>query len=168
MLFLSSIRPPQPKQLKEKCNRSLWHDAITNKELISLDVDVFAPCAMENAITRDNVDQIKAKLIVEGANGPTTAMADEILNERGITTIPDVLANAGGVTVSYLEWVQSSQSYFWGEDRIRASLKKTLLNAYSDVNAAREKYGLKDLRTAAMAVSVKRVAKALELRGVFP
>ena len=143
-------------------------DALTNKELMSLDVDVFAPCAMENAITLENVDQIQADLIVEGANGPTTALADEVLIERGITTIPDILANAGGVTVSYLEWVQGTQSYFWDEERIRKALTQALLDAFSNVYKFQKKLDLPDLRTSAMALAVKRVARALELRGVFP
>lgn len=143
-------------------------DPISNKELVTLDVDVFAPCAMENAITLDNVDHIQADLIVEGANGPTTALADEVLIERGITTIPDILANAGGVTVSYLEWVQGTQSYFWDEDRIREALNKVLISAFSNVNEFKKKLDLPDLRTSAMALAVKRVASAIELRGIFP
>lgn len=143
-------------------------DALTNKELLSLDVDVFSPCAMENAITLDNVDDIQADLIVEGANGPTTALADEILIERGITTIPDILANAGGVTVSYLEWVQGTQSYFWDEERVRKALTQALLGAFSEVYKFKKKLDLPDLRTSAMALAVKKVARALELRGVFP
>lgn len=143
-------------------------DPISNEELMSLDVDVFAPCAMENAITLENVDQIQADLIVEGANGPTTALADEVLIERGITTIPDILANAGGVTVSYLEWVQGTQSYFWDEERIRKALNEALLSAFSNVNEFKKKLDLPDLRTSAMALAVKRVASALELRGIFP
>lgn len=143
-------------------------DSITNKELIALDVDVFSPCAMENAITSDNVDDINSNLIVEGANAPTTSVADKILVERDILVIPDILANAGGVTVSYLEWVQGIQNYFWDEDRIRESLKKVLVNSFSDVINVKKKYELPDFRTAAMALAVDRVSNAIKLRGIFP
>jgi glutamate dehydrogenase (NAD(P)+) len=143
-------------------------DKISNKELLTLEVDVFSPCAMENAITLDNVHQINAKLIVEGANAPTTALADEILIDRGITVVPDILANAGGVLVSYFEWVQSLQSFFWDEDQVRIALKKTLLGSFTDVIKVKQKYKLPDLRNAAMVLAVNRVARALQLRGVFP
>ncbi|MCY3412381.1 MAG: Glu/Leu/Phe/Val dehydrogenase [Candidatus Heimdallarchaeota archaeon] len=143
-------------------------DSISNEEIFKLDTDIFAPCAMENAITLDNVDNLNVDLIVEGANGPTTALADEILIERGITTVPDILANAGGVTVSYFEWIQGTQSYFWDERRIQEALSDALLTAFSSVNEMKDRHSLPDLRTAAMALAVKRVSKALELRGVFP
>ena len=141
---------------------------ITNMELFTLDVDVLAPCALENQINSNNADKVKAKLIVEGANGPTTPVADEILNSNGILVIPDILANAGGVIVSYFEWVQGLQSYFWNEERINAALEDILVKSYTEVNRIKTKYNLKELRTAAMVLAVKRVASAIELRGIFP
>ena len=137
-------------------------------DIFKLDVDVLAPCAMQNQITHHNAEKITARLIVEGANGPTTPQADEILKEKNIVVAPDILTNAGGVTVSYFEWVQSLQSFFWKEDQVNNALKDVLVNASKEVFNTSEKYGIRDLRTAAMALSVKRVAKAIELRGIFP
>ena len=133
-----------------------------------MDVDVLAPCAMQNQITHTNADKITAQLVVEGANGPTTPLADEILKEKNIIVAPDILTNAGGVTVSYFEWVQGLQSFFWKEEQINNALKDILVNSYKEVFETSEKYGIRDLRTAAMALSVKRVARAIELRGIFP
>ncbi len=138
------------------------------KDVFELDVDVLAPCAMQNQITHINADKITAKLVVEGANSPTTPLADDILKEKNIIVAPDILTNAGGVTVSYFEWVQGLQSFFWKEDQVNSALKDILVNSYKEVFATSEQYGIRDLRTAAMALSVKRVAKAIELRGIFP
>ncbi|MHA2245737.1 MAG: Glu/Leu/Phe/Val family dehydrogenase [Candidatus Hodarchaeales archaeon] len=143
-------------------------EIITNKELFTLDVDILAPCATQNQITRENADKIKAKLIVEGANGPTTPLADSILNEKGIVILPDILANAGGVTVSYFEWVQGLQYFFWDENQVNEALKKILVGAFAEVNQMKEKYNTRDFRTAAMALAVHRVARAIQLRGIFP
>jgi glutamate dehydrogenase (NAD(P)+) len=143
-------------------------EPITNKELLTVDIDVLAPCALQNQITGENADNIKAKLIVEGANGPTTPIADSILNERGTVIIPDILANAGGVTVSYFEWVQGLQHFFWNEKQVNEALQKILVGAFAEVNQMKEKYNTKDFRTAAMALAVHRVARAIQLRGIFP
>ena len=143
-------------------------ETITNKELLTLDVDILAPCATQNQITLENADKIEAKLIVVGANGPTTPLADSILNERGAAIIPDILANAGGVTVSYFEWVQGLQYFSWDENQVNEALKKILIRAFAEVNQMKEKYNTQDLRTAAMALAVHRVAKAIQLRGIFP
>lgn len=143
-------------------------EIITNKELFTLDVDILAPCATQNQITRENADKIEAKLIVEGANGPTTPLADSILNEKGTVILPDILANAGGVTVSYFEWVQGLQYFFWDENQVNAALKKILVGAFADINQMKEKYNTQDFRTAAMALAVHRVARAIQLRGIFP
>lgn len=143
-------------------------EIITNKELLTLDVDILAPCAIQNQITRENADKIEARLIVEGANGPTTPLADSILNEKGIVILPDILANAGGVTVSYFEWVQGLQSFFWDENQVNKALQKILVKAFAEVNQMKEKYNTQDFRTAAMALAVHRVAKAIQLRGIFP
>jgi len=143
-------------------------EPITNKELLTLNVDILAPCAIQNQITAENADKIEAKLIIEGANGPTTPIADSILNERDIVIIPDILANSGGVTVSYFEWVQSLQHFFWNEDQVNEALRKILVRAFAEVNQMKEKYNTKDFRTAAMALAVQRVARAIQLRGIFP
>ncbi|UCG02742.1 MAG: Glu/Leu/Phe/Val dehydrogenase [Candidatus Heimdallarchaeota archaeon] len=143
-------------------------EIISNKELFTLDVDILAPCATQNQITRENADKIEAKLIVEGANGPTTPLADSILNEKGIVILPDILANAGGVTVSYFEWVQGLQYFFWDENQVNEALKKILVGAFAEVNQMKEKYNTRDFRTAAMALAVHRVARAIQLRGIFP
>jgi glutamate dehydrogenase (NAD(P)+) len=138
-----------------------------NKQLISLNVDVLIPAAMENQITPENAGDVEAKVIVEGANGPTTPKADEILIDRGIPVVPDILANAGGVMVSYFEWVQSLQSYLWSEKEVNERLRDLMLKAYDDVLAIQQKEKV-DLRTAAYILAVKRIAKAIELRGLFP
>ncbi|MFX0107735.1 MAG: Glu/Leu/Phe/Val dehydrogenase, partial [Candidatus Hodarchaeota archaeon] len=143
-------------------------DDLTNEELLELDVDVLAPCAIGEAINKDNADSIGASMIVEGANGPTTVHADDILQERKITVIPDILANAGGVTVSYLEWVQGLQYFFWDENQVNERLREVLIRAYCEVDKTAEKYNLKSLRKAALALAIRRVARAIELRGIFP
>jgi len=140
---------------------------ISNRELLQLECDVLIPAATENQITKDIAPGIKAKFILEGANGPTTTEADKILDEKGITIIPDILANAGGVTVSYFEWVQDLHSYFWDLSRIRDELKKILLRAFDQVYQLAEKEKI-NMRTAAYMVAVSRLAKAVELRGIFP
>lgn len=143
-------------------------DTITSKELFKLDVDVLAPCALGEVITSENADDIKAPMIVEGANGPTTPAADEVLLERKTLVLPDILANAGGVTVSYFEWVQDLQYFFWNEKQINQALKDILVKAYTEVNAVETKYHIRNLRLSALALAVERVAKAIQLRGIFP
>jgi len=142
-------------------------DRISNKELLELDVDVLIPAALENQITTDNADNIKADIIVEGANGPVTKHADEILNERGVIIVPDILANSGGVIVSYFEWVQGIQSFFWDLDEVNRNLEKVMLKSFSEVweLGKREKTSLRD---AAFMLALKKIAKAIELRGIFP
>lgn len=141
--------------------------AAANARLLTLPVDILAPCAMENQITAANADGVQAKIIVEGANGPTTPEADEILARAGITVVPDILANAGGVTVSYFEWVQDLQANFWDEEDVNRSLDRLMLRSFQDVHdvAAREKC---DLRMAAQILAVSRVSRAAALRGIYP
>jgi glutamate dehydrogenase (NAD(P)+) len=143
-------------------------DVITNEDLFELDVDVLAPCAVGEVINQENADSIAAEIIIEGANGPTTSRADEILQEKQILVVPDILANAGGVTVSYLEWVQGLQYFFWDETQVNDRLQKVLIRSYHEVNRTAEKLNLKNLRMAALALAVQRVSRAIELRGIFP
>lgn len=139
---------------------------ISNEELLELDVTVLVPAAMENQITADNADKIKAKLIVEGANGPTVAAADTILNKKGVMVVPDILANAGGVTVSYFEWVQNRLGYFWTEERVYRRADRVMKTAFESVYAASLKYKV-SLRIAAYVVSIAKVAEVEKLRGKF-
>jgi glutamate dehydrogenase (NAD(P)+) len=142
-------------------------EAISNAELLALDCDVLAPCALENQITRDNAAAIKAFLIVEGANGPTTPDADDILTGKGIEIIPDILANAGGVTVSYFEWVQGLQSFFWDVEEVNRQLRRVLIKAFDDVLRTRSQLNV-DMRTAAQITAIRRVSDAAITRGIYP
>jgi glutamate dehydrogenase (NAD(P)+) len=142
-------------------------DNLTNAELLGLPCDVLIPAALEGQITQQNAANIKAKVIVEGANGPTSPFADDILYDKGIFVVPDILANAGGVTVSYFEWVQNVQKLFWSEETINSQLREIMTRAFHEVQAisAREKV---NLRTAAYMLAIERVAEAKRLRGIFP
>jgi glutamate dehydrogenase (NAD(P)+) len=142
-------------------------EPITNDELLLLDCDVLAPCALEQVITEDNADRIKASVICEGANGPTTLEADRILAERGILVLPDVLANAGGVVVSYFEWVQGLQEYFWKESEVNAKLNDIVTRAFSETWSVHEGKSV-PMREAAYALAVGRVAEATVIRGLYP
>lgn len=139
---------------------------ISNQELLTLDVDVLVPAAMEDQITAENASQIKAKLIVEGANGPTSWNADDILNDKGIMVVPDILANAGGVTVSYFEWVQNRLGYYWTEERVNRRADRTMKQAFDAVYAASQEYKV-NMRIAAYIVAIKKVAETQKLRGIF-
>jgi glutamate dehydrogenase (NAD(P)+) len=140
---------------------------VTPKELLELPVDVLVPAAIENQITEENAGRIQARLVVEGANGPTTPRADRILGERGVMVMPDILANAGGVIVSYFEWVQDLQSFFWHETEVNSRMEQMLLRAYNSVVETAETRKL-DMRMAAYAIGVQRVADATMLRGIYP
>ncbi|MBT5874873.1 MAG: response regulator [Candidatus Latescibacteria bacterium] len=142
-------------------------DTVTNEELLEIECDVLAPCALQNQITGENADRINCKILAEGANGPTTLEADEVLNGKGVFVLPDVLGNAGGVTVSYFEWVQDTQNYMWTLKEINERLHAILLDAFerSIKRATSEGY---DLRTAALIEGIQRVTQAKLLRGVFP
>lgn len=141
-------------------------EKITNEELLTLDVDVLVPAALQDQITMHNAHDIKAKLIVEGANGPTSANADEILNSKGILIVPDILANAGGVTVSYFEWVQNRLGYFWTEERVNRRADRTMKEAFETVYQAAQKYNT-TMRIAAYIVAIEKVANTQKLRGGF-
>jgi glutamate dehydrogenase (NAD(P)+) len=142
-------------------------ESITNEELLLIDCDVLAPCALEQVITSANADKIKASIIVEGANGPTTPTADEILEDRGVLVLPDVLANAGGVVVSYFEWVQGLQEYFWKEDEVNLRLNDITSRAFHETWATYEGRST-TMRMAAYGLAVQRVAEATLTRGLYP
>ena len=142
-------------------------DAITNAELIEIDCDVLTPCALEQVITGENASRVQAKMVCEGANGPTTPAADEILEDRGILVLPDVLANAGGVVVSYFEWVQGLQEYFWKEYEVNAKLNDIVVRAFEETWSTREQYAT-SMRVAAYGLAVQRVAEATTIRGLYP
>lgn len=142
-------------------------EGITNEELLELDCDILIPAAMENQITELNANKVKCRMLVEGANGPTTPEADDILFDRGIIVIPDILANAGGVTVSYFEWVQNVQELLWSEREVSKRLERILTRAFGEVVEISEQKGV-NMRTGAYVLGVGRVAKAMELRGIYP
>lgn len=142
-------------------------DDISVEEIITVDCDILIPAALENTLTDDNADSIKATLIAEGANGPTTPEADEILFDRGITLLPDIYANAGGVTVSYFEWVQAMQAFPWTEQQVNERLRLIMAKSYAAMRDASEANKV-SLRTGAMLRAVERVAEFTRLRGVYP
>lgn len=139
---------------------------ITNEALLELDVTVLAPCAMENQITSKNADKIKAKLIVEGANGPTASEADAALTAKNVIIVPDILANAGGVTVSYFEWVQNKAGYYWSESEVNEKAEMYMANAFNHVWNTSEKYKT-DMRTAAYVVALEKLNHALKYKGAY-
>ena len=139
-------------------------ETITNEELLELPVDVVVPAALENVITGENAGRIKAKVVLEMANGPVTPEADEILRERGVVVVPDVLANSGGVTVSYFEWVQNLQGYYWEKEEVLRRLKLIMDEAFETVWKMKQEKKV-DMRMGAYMVAVRRVVKALRLRG---
>jgi glutamate dehydrogenase (NAD(P)+) len=139
---------------------------ITNEELLELNVNILAPCALENQITDENAGNIKAKLIVEGANGPTTADADTILNKKGITIIPDILANGGGVTVSYFEWVQNRTGYYYSEEEINKRADRWMKKAFSNVWEVSQEHKT-SMRIAAYIYALEKIAKGIKSRGSF-
>jgi glutamate dehydrogenase (NAD(P)+) len=142
-------------------------DRITNDELVALDCDILAPCALEQVVTEENADEVKAKIVVEGANGPVTPAADDILEANGVLILPDVLANAGGVVVSYFEWVQGLQEYFWKENEVNARLNEIVTRAFDETWATRTHRSI-SMRLAAYGLAVQRVAEATVTRGLYP
>lgn len=139
---------------------------ITNAELLALEVTILSPCAMELQITKDNAANVKAQIVAEGANGPTTPEADEILSAKGVFVVPDILANGGGVTVSYFEWVQNLYRYFWSEEEVVEKQIVMMRNAFKNVYAAAEKYGV-NMRVAAYIVALSSLDEAMKVRGMY-
>ena len=142
----------------------LFKNTITNKELLELDCDILVPAAIENQITEENAHNIKASIVVEAANGPTTLEATEILTERGILLVPDVLASAGGVTVSYFEWVQNNQGYYWTEEEVEEKLEKVMVKSFNNIYDTAQTRRV-DMRLAAYMVGVRKMAEACRFRG---
>ncbi|MEZ5425994.1 MAG: Glu/Leu/Phe/Val dehydrogenase [Pyrinomonadaceae bacterium] len=141
-------------------------DHVGNEELLELECDVLAPCATENQITSENAHRIKCKILAEGANGPTTPVADQILYENGVFVIPDILANAGGVTVSYFEWVQDRMGYFWREDEVNQRLEEKMVASFKELSQLAERHNV-DTRTAAYMLAIDRVAFDTKMRGIY-
>jgi glutamate dehydrogenase (NAD(P)+) len=142
-------------------------EAISNEDLLELDVDVLVPAAVEGVISVKNADNVKAKVVCEAANGPVTFEGDKILNERGIFVVPDIVANSGGVTVSYFEWVQDIQAYFWSDEDVNDRLRQIMEQAFNEVHELATEKGL-SMRQAATWIGVGRVAEAHQMRGLFP
>jgi glutamate dehydrogenase (NAD(P)+) len=142
-------------------------EPVSNEDLLLLECDVLAPCALEQVITSENADKVKARIICEGANGPVTPTADEILDERGILVLPDILANAGGVVVSYFEWVQGLQEFFWKEDEVNARLNDIVTRAFNETWTTHQNRGT-SMRMAAYGLAVQRVSEATTTRGLYP
>ena len=157
------------KEFQEKgfiTNEAGYGKEISNAELLALDVDVLAPCALENQLTSENAGKVRAKIVVEGANGPTTPEADAILRQNGVLVVPDILANCGGVVVSYFEWVQNLQGYYWEFDEVQEKETVVLRRAFRDIWNLAQEYDV-DLRTASYIMSIRRVEKAMKLRGWY-
>ncbi|MHA2315652.1 MAG: Glu/Leu/Phe/Val family dehydrogenase [Candidatus Hermodarchaeia archaeon] len=164
------INPVKVHEHKKRTNSVMNYEGcknITNKELLETECDILIPAAMENQITKENAGNIKTQLLAEGANGPTTPEASKILTEKGIFNIPDILANSGGVTVSYFEWVQNLHREHWTKEEVHRKLKHKMVKAYKDVFNAMKEYET-DMRTAAFALGVGRVADSIKSLGLWP
>jgi glutamate dehydrogenase len=155
----------QHKTATRSCINFPGSQPLTNAELLELPVDILIPAALENQITAENAARVKARIVAEAANGPTTPEASRILYENGTTVIPDILANAGGVTVSYFEWVQNLMNYYWSEEEVYEKLQVNMFKAFAQVYATSQEHQV-DLRTAAFIVAIKRVADAIKIRGI--
>ena len=142
-------------------------ERLTNAELLLLPCDILIPAALEGQLTEENAALVRARIIVEGANGPTTPEADRIFDDRGILLVPDILANAGGVTVSYFEWVQALQAFSWTEPEVNSRLKNIMDRSFEATQASAERFGT-NLRTGALITAIARVADAVKVRGIYP
>jgi glutamate dehydrogenase/leucine dehydrogenase len=142
-------------------------EKISEEEMLALPCDVLIPAALENSITAQNAAKVNARIVAEAANGPTTPEADKILYEKGVFLLPDILANAGGVTVSYFEWVQDNYCFFWKEKDVNENLHEMMVNSFEEVLKTAKKHKL-DMRRAAYVVAVSRVAEAIRVRGIYP
>lgn len=170
ILSNDGLIPEKVKEHKKKTGSVVGFKGaqnITNQELLALDVDFLIPAAIERQITEKNAENVKAKVVVEGANGPTTPEADEILEEKGVKVVPDILANAGGVTVSYLEWVQNVQKVRWTREEVLDRLDRRMVKSFNDVLRESEKYGV-NMRKGALLLAVSRVAEAVTTLGIWP
>ena len=170
ILNRAGLRVPELLQQKVKTGSVVNFpdsEPIDGQAILELQCDILIPAALENQITLDNADRIRARIVAEAANGPTTPDADAVLHERGIMVIPDILANAGGVTVSYFEWVQDLQELFWDEDDVNRRLERVMVKAFTDVHATAKKYDA-DMRTGAYILAIDRVATATRVRGIWP
>jgi glutamate dehydrogenase/leucine dehydrogenase len=142
-------------------------DDVTNEELLEIECEILVPAALESVITVHNADRIKTRMIAEAANGPTTPEADRVLYEKGVMVLPDILANAGGVTVSYFEWAQNIQGYYWAEDEVNQKLERVMKRSFLDVYETANNNTV-DMRTGAYMLAISRVAEVTRLRGIFP
>ncbi len=143
---------------------NLFSDVITNRELLEKDCDILVPAAISNQITAENAHHIKASIIVEAANGPTTIDATKILNERGVLLVPDILASAGGVTVSYFEWVQNNQGFYWSEEEVAGKLRSVMVNSFESIYQTAHTHKV-DMRLAAYMTGIRKSAEAARFRG---
>ncbi len=167
---MKGLSPQKVMEHKKKTGSVVGYSGakkLTNEELLELDVDILIPAALENQILAENAPRIKAKIIGEGANGPTTPEADEILYKNGVFVVPDILANAGGVTVSYMEWVQNLTRESWTEDEVNTKLEQRMVHAFEEVYKVHQKEKV-HMRTAAYIVALTRIAEAIEARGIYP
>jgi glutamate dehydrogenase/leucine dehydrogenase len=167
---LAGLKIPELLDYKQKTGSVVGFPGakpIPSEAVLGIECDILIPAALENQITLENVDMVKAKMVAEAANGPTTPGADIVLHKKGIMVIPDVLANAGGVTVSYFEWVQDLQELFWDEDDVNRRLERVMVRAFSDVLASARQHNVA-MRTGAYILAIDRVAKAMVTRGIWP
>jgi glutamate dehydrogenase (NAD(P)+) len=167
---LDGLNPTDVLRHKEEtgsCAGYKGADAISNEDLLKLDCEILVPAALENQITEANAADIKARIVAEAANGPVTPGADRVLFENGVFDIPDILANAGGVTVSYFEWCQDRSGFFWSDEQVNGYLETIMVNAFSEVHQKAKSYNV-DMRTGAYCLAIERVAEATRVRGIFP